>query len=124
MIDEQGGPCSREGFGMVEFAGVGHVGLTVTDLTRSERFYSDVFGLIRSMDFGYGRVLVHWQTGFVIGLSRHEGATALPFTELNTGLDHLAFTAAGRDELVEWERKLDPSAWSTHRSGTWSSAHT
>jgi hypothetical protein len=37
----------------------------------------------------------------------HEGAHGGPFSELNTGLDHLGFSASSRDELVEWERKLD-----------------
>ncbi len=30
----------------------------------------------------------------------------MPFTELNTGVDHIAFEASGREELVEWERQF------------------
>jgi catechol 2,3-dioxygenase-like lactoylglutathione lyase family enzyme len=37
---------------MVTFSGVDHVGFSVTDLDRSERFYTDVFDLVRVMDFG------------------------------------------------------------------------
>jgi len=92
---------------VVALCGVDHVGLSVTDLDRSERFYTDVFDLIRLMDFGYGRILLHRQTGFVFGISTHDAAERLPFTELTTGLDHLGFTANSRAELVEWERKLD-----------------
>lgn len=92
---------------MVAFHGVDHVGLSVTDLDRSERFYTDVFDLIRLMDFGYGRILLHPKTSFVFGISTHDGAEQSPFSELATGLDHLGFTANSRDELVAWERKLE-----------------
>jgi catechol 2,3-dioxygenase-like lactoylglutathione lyase family enzyme len=92
---------------MPQFAGVDHVSLTVTDLDRSERFYTDVLGLIRLADFGYVRILVHRQTSFVLGLIWHDAADGKPFTELNTGLDHLGFAAASRDELVEWERRFE-----------------
>ncbi len=92
---------------MAELSGVNHVSLSVTDLDRSERFYTDVFDLIRMMDVGYGRILLHPQTGFIFGIVRHEGPEGEPFTDLKTGLDHVGFTAASRAELVEWEQKLD-----------------
>ena len=80
---------------------------SVSDLDRSERFYTDVFDLVRLLDVGYGRILCHRQTGFLFAIVKHEGASGEPFTELNTGLDHIGFSAASRDELVEWERKLE-----------------
>ena len=92
---------------MVGFSGVGHVSFSVTDLDRSERFYKDVFDLIRVMDFGAGRILLHRQTGFMFAITTHEDAQGSPFTELATGLDHLGFSAESRDELVAWEQKLD-----------------
>ena len=91
---------------MVAFSGVGHVSMSVTDLDRSERFYCEVFDLMQLADFGEVRVLLHRQTGFMIAISRHEQGTGGPFTELNTGLDHLGFVAEDRDELVAWEQKL------------------
>ena len=91
---------------MVAFSGVGHVSMSVSDLDRSERFYCDVFDLIRMADFGVARVLLHRQTGFMFAIASHEGARGGPFSELNTGLDHLGFVAEDRDELVEWEQKL------------------
>jgi len=91
---------------MVAFAGVDHVSFSVTDLDRSERFYTDVFDLIRVMDFGNGRILLHRHTGFMFAIATHDGAQGAPFTELATGLDHLAFSAESRDELVAWEKKL------------------
>jgi catechol 2,3-dioxygenase-like lactoylglutathione lyase family enzyme len=81
--------------------------MSVTDLDRSERFYTEVFDLIRMADFTVARVLLHRQTGFMLSIVSHEDARGGPFSELNTGLDHLGFVAADRDELVEWERKLE-----------------
>jgi glyoxylase I family protein len=91
---------------VVVFTGVGHVSMSVTDLDRSERFYTEVFDLIRLADFGVARVLLHRQTGFMFAVASHEAARGGPFSELNTGLDHLGFAARDRDELVEWEQKL------------------
>ncbi len=92
---------------MPEFAGVDHASLSVTDLDRSERFYVDVLGFMRLMDFGYVRILVHRTTSFVLAVIHHEDSRDGPFTELNTGLDHLGFAASSRDELVEWQRVFD-----------------
>jgi glyoxylase I family protein len=99
--------CLGLGGTMAALSGVNHVSLSVTDLNRSERFYTDVFDLIRMMDFGFGRILLHPQTGFIFGIATHEGAEGEPFSELKTGLDHFGFDAASRAELVEWEQKLD-----------------
>jgi catechol 2,3-dioxygenase-like lactoylglutathione lyase family enzyme len=83
-------------------AGADHISLTVTDLDRSERFYTEILGLLRLADFGHARILVHRQTSFLVGLIRHDATDGTPFTELNTGLDHLGFAASSRDERVEW----------------------
>lgn len=91
---------------MPAFLGVGHFALSVTDLDRSQRFYTDVLGFMVFMDFGHGRLSIHKPSGFTLALVQHEGGTGLPFTELNTGVDHIAFEASGREELVEWERQF------------------
>ena len=91
---------------MPTFAGVNHVALTVTDLDVSERFYTEVLGFRRALDIGYGRLCMHQATGFVLALLRHPHAFGGRFSELTTGLDHLGFTAADRDELVEWQARL------------------
>lgn len=92
---------------MAEFTGVDHASLSVTDLDRSERFYTDVLGLIRLADFGAARVLLHRPTSFMLALVRHDEAHGDRFTELGTGLDHLGFGVNSREELVEWERRLE-----------------
>ena len=91
---------------MVEFAGVNHFALSVSDLDVSQRFYSRVLGFLPLLDFGHGRVCMHKATGFTIGLIRHPQGVRAPFSELNAGLDHLGLSVANRDELVEWEERL------------------
>lgn len=92
---------------MPEFAGVDHASLSVTDLDRSERFYTNVLGLLRLADFGTVRVLLHRPTAFVLALVRHDEAYGDPFSELRTGLDHLGFGVTSREELVAWEHRLE-----------------
>ncbi|MFG1816815.1 VOC family protein [Kribbella sp. NPDC049174] len=92
---------------MPNFGGIDHLSLSVTDLDRSERFYTEVLGLMPLFDFGIARTFIDRPSGFILSLIRHEAGTAAPFTELTTGLDHIGLTAASRDELVEWERRFD-----------------
>lgn len=92
---------------MVTFAGVDHVSFTVSDLDRSQHFYTTVLDFVMVLNVGYGRILMHPGTGFTLSLIKHEEATGGAFTELTTGLDHLGLTAASRDELEEWERRFD-----------------
>jgi len=92
---------------MPEFAGVDHASLSVTDLDRSERFYTEVLGLFRLADFGTVRILLHRPTSFMLALAHHDAAHGDRFTELATGLDHLGFAVDSREELVAWERRLE-----------------
>jgi catechol 2,3-dioxygenase-like lactoylglutathione lyase family enzyme len=92
---------------MVTFAGVSHVSFSVTDLSVSQRFYTEVLDFVAVLDVGYGRICMHPETGFTLSLVRHEGARGDRFTELTTGLDHLGFRASSRAELEEWERRFD-----------------
>ncbi|WP_432546051.1 VOC family protein [Kineococcus sp. SYSU DK004] len=91
---------------MAAFAGIDHVTFTVTDLDRSQAFYTAVLGFTPVLDFGHGRVCLHKGTGFTIGLLRPPGASGQPFSELTTGLDHLGLAASSREELLVWERRL------------------
>ena len=88
------------------FRGVNHIALTVTDLDVSQRFYTDVLGFLAVLDVGDGRVLMHNPSGFTIGLRRPPQGDRRPFSELNTGLDHVGLAADSRDELVTWEQRL------------------
>lgn len=91
---------------MPTFSGIDHVSLTVTDLDRSERFYTDVLDFIILMDFGYARIYLHRATGFGLSLVRHPPGDHHEFSERNPGLDHVGLTASTRDELVEWEHRF------------------
>ena len=88
-------------------AGADHISLTVTDLDRSERLLhrdprTPPTGRLRPRsDPGPpADVVLGWTQ------IRHDATDGTPFTELNTGLDHLGFAASSRDELVEWERRF------------------
>lgn len=92
---------------MVTFSGVDHVSFSVTDLDVSERFYTTLFGFVVVMDVGHGRICMHPSTGFILALINHPEAPGGTFTELHTGMDHIGFGAASREELEEWERRFD-----------------
>ena len=102
--------CRRRRYGVAVrpvIVGVDHLGLTVTHLDNSQRFYTEVLGFVVVMDVGYGRICMQPQTGFVLALLAHEGAHGGSFSELNTGVDHVGFSAASREELEQWERHFD-----------------
>jgi hypothetical protein len=45
-------------------------------------------------------------SGLLIGLPQHPANPSDPFSEFRTGLDHLEFEVADRDELERWEQRL------------------
>ena len=92
---------------MPTFSGVNHVALSVTDLERSTRFYSEVLGLVVALDLGHGRVLLDRASGFSVALLRHPGNDGGSFSEQRTGLDHLGLAARDRDDLLAWQEHLE-----------------
>ncbi len=95
---------------MPDLTGVSHVNLTVSDVDRSVAWYTDVLGftVLAPTDApGIKRVLlVHAPSRTLLGLARHESGAGDAFDETRTGLDHLAFAVADRDELVRWSEHL------------------
>ncbi len=91
---------------MPQLRRVDHVGLTVTDLEVSHRFYTDVLGFIQIMDFGYGRIYLHNPSAFILSLVAHPERAGGRFTELTTGLDHVGLAAADLDDLRAWEQRF------------------
>jgi glyoxylase I family protein len=91
-------------------AGIHHVSLTVTDLARSEAWYTELVGMTKIMDEphqgGRAIVLMQLQTGLFIGLHSHDANQRENFAEMRTGLDHVSFRVSSRAELEAWERRL------------------
>jgi glyoxylase I family protein len=88
-----------------------HVGLTVTDLEASVRWYERVFGITYQMDTphagGVGKVLADESWQLMIALHRHDSAGGEPFSETRTGLDHVGFKVPLRTDLQAWQRHLE-----------------
>ena len=95
---------------MPAFGSISHLDLTVSDAEASARWYVETLGLrrLRRADLE-GRimiVLMHPETGLVLGLNQHDEQSADRFDEHRPGLDHVAFAVAERDELDRWQERL------------------
>jgi len=96
--------------------GIHHVSVTVTDVEASVAWYQRLFGMDRipftfrpygNEDSGYGAMLLDPRLGIGIGLDFHQANKGEAFDECRTGLDHLSFGVASRDELEAWVARLD-----------------
>jgi glyoxylase I family protein len=56
---------------------------------------------------GYGIVLMDPRLGIAIGLHANTANRGEAFDECRTGLDHISFGVADRDELAAWVARLD-----------------
>jgi catechol 2,3-dioxygenase-like lactoylglutathione lyase family enzyme len=93
--------------------GLHHLGLTVTDVDRSTRWYRDVLGFAKVGELGgpgqQRRKVFLRHPGFPVrlGLVEHQAGSRGAFDETTTGLDHLAFTVRDARELEHWARRLE-----------------
>lgn len=94
------------------FPPIGHVVLTVRDLSVSVPWYEALFQARPVLDEDTDPDLHH--TVFLLGgntlLSLHQHGTPAPdepFSEFRVGLDHLAFGLPDRSELEKWAGRLD-----------------
>ncbi len=93
--------------------GYHHLGLTVCDVDRSEEWYGQVFGFQRAFvephheGTGYAVVMNIPGTPVFMGLDKHDAHQGERFEEHRTGLDHLAFSVARREDLDTWVERLD-----------------
>jgi glyoxylase I family protein len=86
-----------------------HVALTVRDIDVSAPWYAALIGSAPVLDEGTGpfRHAVFAVGGTLLGLHEFpEEIDDLPFSPRRLGMDHVAFAAADRNELVAWERRL------------------
>ena len=94
-----------------EFPPIGHVVLTVRDLSVSVPWYEALFNASPVIDEDTDPDFHH--TVYLIGstlIGLHQHVTPAPperFSEFSVGLDHLAFGCSNRDELEKWVRRLD-----------------
>lgn len=93
--------------------GLHHAGLTVQDVEASEKWYSEVLGLVRAFvephkdGTGYAVVMTCPGTGLFLGLDHHADADRQLFSERRTGLDHLALRVDSRADIGRWAARLD-----------------
>src|SRR3954447_21355270 len=88
---------------------ISHVALTVRDIDVSAPWYATLIGSdpVLDEDTGPFRHAVFAIGGTLLGLHEFpEEIAELPFSPRRLGMDHVAFAAANRDELVAWERRL------------------
>ena len=89
------------------------VNLTVPDPASSATWYSELLGLEVLYDFAGedGRLhyiaLVEPMSQLVLCLVGHREHSGQPFSELQTGLDHLEFLVDRREDLDQWAERLD-----------------
>jgi catechol-2,3-dioxygenase len=97
---------------MPTITGVSHIDLSVTDLDRSEQWYSELFSMQKVLDGRNddqhfdSRYLVHPDSMLIIGLVVHDEAASKEFDEHAVGLDHLSLNVASREELDAWQQHL------------------
>jgi glyoxylase I family protein len=92
------------------FPSITHVAVTVSDLARSEAWYTKLLGAepVLDEDTGPFRHIVYAIGGTLLGLHGFPDLkSADAFDERRPGLDHIAFGCADRAELEAWAARLD-----------------
>ena len=92
--------------------GIHHLGLTVTDVEASARWYEAVLGFQRVGEFeapgGERRKVFLSHSGMLqrLGLCEHRDMAEAVFDERRPGLDHLSFAVGRRADLDAWAAHL------------------
>ncbi len=100
----------RKALPMTSFPAISHVAVTVSDLARSETWYTKVLGAAPVLDEDTGpfRHIVYALGGTLLGLHGFPDLQSSDaFDERRPGLDHVAFGCADRAELEAWAARLD-----------------
>jgi glyoxylase I family protein len=96
---------------MAEFPSLAHIAVTVSDLDRSTRWYTALFGSEPVLDEdeesgAFHHTVYALSGGQLFGIHTHTQPGAASFDERSPGLDHVAFTCSGRGELQQWADRL------------------
>jgi catechol-2,3-dioxygenase len=94
------------------FPPIAHVAVTVTDLDRSTRWYSELLTAEPVLDEdeeagGFHHTVFLLGVGHLFGLHTHPRGVGERFDEHRTGLDHVAFACRDRNELESWVARLN-----------------
>jgi glyoxylase I family protein len=95
---------------MPESPTIGHVALTVTDLSVSVPWYQSLLGSEPVLDEDTGpfrHVVFALPDGKLLGLHQFPEGTTGEFDERRLGIDHLSFGCASRDDLEAWQQRLE-----------------
>lgn len=95
---------------MPEISGWSHVSLSVRDRDATVKWYEDVLGFKTLTEMndqdGYVRTLMMHPSGVVLGFQQHTANAGEEFGPERTGLDHVGFGVASREELDAWAVRL------------------
>jgi glyoxylase I family protein len=94
------------------FPPIAHVAVTVTDLDRSTRWYSELLAAEPVLDEDeeagdFHHTVFMLDGGQLFGLHTHPRGVGERFDEHRTGLDHVAFACRDRNELESWVARLN-----------------
>ena len=88
----------------IKTGAVHHQTLTVSDLKRSEKFYTDLLGFQKVMDLSPTRILFSNGSAIIALTTPADPNHSVQndvFNENRLGLDHLSFSVSSRQELEE-----------------------
>ncbi|HWC11493.1 MAG TPA: VOC family protein [Acidimicrobiales bacterium] len=92
-------------------AGYHHLGLTVTDLARSVKWYCEVLGLETEREIegrGFRRVRLRSPGGgLTLSLTAHQAGAGERFDERRAGLDHVAFRVGTVGEVEDLKQRFE-----------------
>jgi catechol 2,3-dioxygenase-like lactoylglutathione lyase family enzyme len=92
----------------IQLAGFSHVALTVSDIAKSRRFYSETLGLtLMDSSDSYCALLVGAGGPAALILTSHADGVTDPFSELRPGLDHVSLAVSDVPALAEWQSRLE-----------------